>query len=296
MTVGVLGYGRMSTSQQVISPEVQREQCEDWFEMQMRRGEWNGDAKWIDMKIDYAVSGKVPLFERPCGQHILTELDRGDVLVVAKDSRAFRSPGDAERTIDMLNSAGIRLVILNLNVDTSTPSGMLMVSMFAAFARFERELIAERTRDAIDRRMRDGIWLGNPPPGWKRRRVHRTHIETSELVPNPIVRDLGRYAASELAKGRKLEAIAFEINRHVPPNAYERSTRSKGRRFSRRLILSWAVYYVCDWPPVTRRRLEQMVECDPRSIAFVRDRYVEPANPEELSKGASGKQGIYSIS
>jgi DNA invertase Pin-like site-specific DNA recombinase len=54
------------------------------------------------------------------------------------------------------------LVILDLGVDTTTPSGEMVANVMATFAQFERRLIGQRTKDALAVKKREGVRLGRP--------------------------------------------------------------------------------------------------------------------------------------
>jgi DNA invertase Pin-like site-specific DNA recombinase len=273
MTVKVLGYGRVSTIDQEISPEVQEKQCREWHRQQAERDEWKGDSRFIGMIIDKAVSGKVDLFRRPQGQHILTTLKRGDVLVVSKLSRAFRSTQDMLRSCEVFQEVGIRLVLLDMAVDTSTPTGKLMLTVLAAIAEFERELIAERTRDAIKHRMDEGQWLGIAPPGWTLRTKSQTRRRDNELLPDPDTRRLGQYAAKRIMQGASIEQIAAEVNASADKATESRSLARRKTAYSAKLMMVWAVYHVCDWPPLSRNRLKSKFGETVFTVDFVRANY-----------------------
>lgn len=163
----IAGYGRASTNKQELSPKVQAGIIQEWFAMQMRIKRWGDQSvKFIGMFSDEAVSSKVDMLDRPNGQHLLTILDRGDMIVVAKFSRAFRSAADSERTLDRLAEAGINMVFLDLSIDTSTPNGRYVASIMAAGGRLERDMRSETTRDALQLKKRRGEPVGATPPGW----------------------------------------------------------------------------------------------------------------------------------
>ena len=259
---------------QQITIEVQTEHCQQWFDQKMAAGEWGGDAVYLGMEADPAVSSKIDFLKRPRGEHILTKLTRGDILVVAKFSRAFRSAADAERSIDTLNAMGINLVLMDLQIDTSTPVGRYMVSMMAAFARFERELILERTNEAISKRIKEGVWQGPPPPGYK----HMRHPETGLkiITADHNEREIGRYCARMLYKGFDALTIASRLNHSLRDGLVQRQGQHRGSVFiTDKTLVRWASYYVCDWPPITRKGLLALVGESCFTVEFVRQRYVE---------------------
>jgi len=165
--VKVAGYGRCSTDKQQLSPKVQEDKIRRWFEYQKESGRWPDGAELIGMFVDEAVSSRIDMLNREQGYNLLVSLDPGDVIVCATMSRAFRSAGDAEKTTNTLQEAGISLQFVDCAVDTSTPQGKMFLGMIAVMARFEREMIAERTRDAMRIKRINGELLGPPPYGWK---------------------------------------------------------------------------------------------------------------------------------
>jgi DNA invertase Pin-like site-specific DNA recombinase len=67
--------------------------------------------------VERAVSGSTPLAERPEGQRLLATVGKGDVIVVAKLDRAFRSAADALATLEELKDQGVGLHMIDLGGD-----------------------------------------------------------------------------------------------------------------------------------------------------------------------------------
>lgn len=121
---------------------------------------------------DRGVSGGTPLAERPAGRKAQNALRRGDHIVFAKLDRAFRNLDDCRKMMALWKSMGVTVHILDLQVDTSLPTGELMLNLLAAFAHFNRQVIAERIREAKERNRANGqptsqsiaygyIWIKN---------------------------------------------------------------------------------------------------------------------------------------
>ena len=87
---------------------------------------------------------------------------RADALVVAKLDRLSRSLLDFAALMEDARKEGWALVILDLGVDTTTPSGEMIANVMATFAQFERRLIGQRTKDALAVKKRQGVRLGRP--------------------------------------------------------------------------------------------------------------------------------------
>lgn len=98
------------------------------------------------------------------------ELDRaiefaraGDVLVVTKLDRLARSTAHLLALTEALEAKGVALSIINLGVDTSTPTGRLMLTMLGGIAQFEREIMLERQREGIAKAKAAGKYRGRKP-------------------------------------------------------------------------------------------------------------------------------------
>lgn len=90
----------------------------------------------------------------------------GDVLVAVRLDRLARSTGDLLTIIASLERKGVALRILDFGgseVDTKSPSGKLIVTMFGAVAQFERELLLARQREGIAKAKAEGRYRGRAP-------------------------------------------------------------------------------------------------------------------------------------
>jgi|AP95_1055475.scaffolds.fasta_scaffold103931_2 DNA invertase Pin-like site-specific DNA recombinase len=87
----------------------------------------------------------------------------GDTLVVTKLDRLARSTAHLVQITDGLEAKGACLQILNLDVDTGTPKGKLMLTMLGAIAQFEREINLERQREGIAKAKGEGKYKGRKP-------------------------------------------------------------------------------------------------------------------------------------
>jgi DNA invertase Pin-like site-specific DNA recombinase len=87
----------------------------------------------------------------------------GDTFIVTKLDRLARSVIHLAQIIERLERKKVSLRILNLNLDTATPTGKLMINLLASIAAFEREIMLERQRDGIAAAKRDGKYKGRAP-------------------------------------------------------------------------------------------------------------------------------------
>lgn len=86
----------------------------------------------------------------------------GDALIVTKLDRLARSAVDLGKIAEQLQQKGVDLVVLDQDINTTTPTGKLMFTMIGAFAEFERDLINERCREGITKAKERGVRFGRP--------------------------------------------------------------------------------------------------------------------------------------
>lgn len=87
--------------------------------------------------------------DRPALQEMLNFLREKDELYISEFSRLARSTEDLLRIVKELTERGIKVVSLKEKLDTSTPAGKLMLTVFAAIAEFERALMLQRQAEGI---------------------------------------------------------------------------------------------------------------------------------------------------
>jgi DNA invertase Pin-like site-specific DNA recombinase len=85
------------------------------------------------------------------------------LMVVTKLDRLARSIDDLVAITKQLKEKAVDLQILALNLDTSTPTGKLMINLLGSIAQFERELMLERQREGIAKARAEGKYKGRVP-------------------------------------------------------------------------------------------------------------------------------------
>lgn len=106
------------------------------------RDKYNIDAIFIDK-----CSGKDT--KRPKLQEMFWHLREGDTVLVESYSRFSRSTKDLLDLVEKLNNKKVNFVSVKENLDTKTPQGRLMLTMFAGLYQFERECMLERQKEGI---------------------------------------------------------------------------------------------------------------------------------------------------
>lgn len=140
----ILGYARVSTDKQSLDGQT--------------------DAlKAVGAKRVYAdrISGNLRV--RPELDRLLDQVREGDVVVVTKYDRLARSLKDLLDIVDTIKAKGADFRSLAEDIDTTTPAGRLVFHVFASIAQFERERIAERTREGLEAARKRGRVGGRPP-------------------------------------------------------------------------------------------------------------------------------------
>ena len=94
----------------------------------------------------------------------MEQLRPGDVVVVTKYDRLARSLRDLLEIVEEVQARGAGFRSLAEEIDTTTPAGRLIFHVFASIAQFERERIAERTREGLAAARRRGRVGGAPRP------------------------------------------------------------------------------------------------------------------------------------
>jgi DNA invertase Pin-like site-specific DNA recombinase len=110
--------------------------------------------KWFTEKV----SGKDT--NRPQLQAMLDYVREGDTVYVHDFSRLARSTKDLLTLMEKLKTKGVYIVSNKENIDSSTPTGKLMLTMIGAIAEFERQNMLERQREGIAIAKREGKFKG----------------------------------------------------------------------------------------------------------------------------------------
>lgn len=111
---------------------------------------------------------------------------RGDALVVTKLDRLARSVPDLIRIIDELQNKEASLIILDMNLDTATPTGRLLLHLCSSIAQFEREIMLARQREGISAAKAAGKYRGRKPTARNRSAeviaLHGEGVGTAEIA------------------------------------------------------------------------------------------------------------------
>lgn len=199
----VAAYLRVSTDEQAESGlgiAAQRTRCEG---MAAAKG-WPAPVEYADQGI----SGTKDPKDRPALAHLLADVRAGhvDAVITLSYDRLARKTLIVLDLVEAFTRGGAVLVSCKEQLDTSTPHGQFMLTQYAALAQLERDLIAQRTRDALAELGRTtGDRGGRMPYGYLRLGDGRLRIEPSAAA---IVRRI--FNASR--RGESLRDIARKLN------------------------------------------------------------------------------------
>ncbi len=134
----LIGYARVSKGdEQSNAAQVSaltKAECEQVFEERASGGRW----------------------DRPELQRMLSQLRRGDIVVVWKLDRLSRSLKDLLHIMERVEARGSGFRLLTESIDTTTPAGRMMMQMVGSFAEFERAMIRERTSAGLAQARAEG--------------------------------------------------------------------------------------------------------------------------------------------
>ena len=139
----VFGYARVSTEQQNLDRQL---------DMLQKYG--------VDFIYNEKMTGTKR--NRPELEKLLERLTEGDTVVVGSLSRLGRSTKDLIWLMETFNSKGVNLISLKESIDTTTSTGKLLFTLMSAIAQFERDVIADRTREGLNSARARGRKGGRP--------------------------------------------------------------------------------------------------------------------------------------
>lgn len=160
----IIGYARVSTEDQHLDLQIDALKlagCSDIFE-------------------DHGVSATAK--QRPSFERALSSLQAGDIFMVWKMDRAFRSLKNALNILEEFENRGIEFRCLTEAIDTTTPMGKCMYQVRHAFSELERNLIRERTKAGMEVARQRGTHLGRP-----KKLSHGQIIRVQGLLQQPDI-------------------------------------------------------------------------------------------------------------
>jgi DNA invertase Pin-like site-specific DNA recombinase len=213
-----VAYVRVSTEEQAregVSLDMQESRLRAYCTM--------SGLELVALVREEGVSGSTPLASRPGGGELVRVVNaHGAAHVVAlKLDRLFRDAADALNTTRAWDDEGVALHLVDMGgqtINTASAMGRLFLTMTAAFAELERNLIAERTRSALHHKRDKGEAVSRAARGLR--------IEAGRFAPDPDSDGLRLVARARVLRGQglTLNAVAGQL-------AAEGFRPERGRRF-----------------------------------------------------------------
>ncbi len=197
-----IGYIRVSTEEQAregISLENQRVKIQAYCDL--------NDLELVDILEDAGKSGKD--LNREGLQELLEKMKRRDIeaLVVYKLDRLSRRVIDTLRLMELIEKHRVAFHSITEKVDTRTAMGKFFLNMMASLNQMERDLISERTKDALHLKIVRNERAGQIPYGWRLAPDGKTLLENEkEQQTISVIKELR-------GKGRSLRAICRELEK-----------------------------------------------------------------------------------
>jgi putative DNA-invertase from lambdoid prophage Rac len=146
--MATFAYGRVSTKEQTADNQ---------------RLEIESAGHAIDYWFSDTISGKTSASQRPQFAALLAQIRNGETLLVSKLDRLGRDAQDVGATVKLLAARKIAVIVLQLGkLDLASAAGKMMLTMLAAVAEMERDLLVERTQSGLARAKSEGKTLGRP--------------------------------------------------------------------------------------------------------------------------------------
>lgn len=158
------------------------------------------------VKVYREVASAKNTVARPVFNEALKALCKADGIVSTKLDRVARSTRDVLTLIeDILQPSNKALILLDQNIDTSSPYGMMVLTMMASVAQLERDVIKERTQTGRRAKAdKGGYAFGAPPFGYM--------AVDGVLVPHPEEYPVLKMMKNHRRAGKGLTAIAQMLN------------------------------------------------------------------------------------
>jgi site-specific DNA recombinase len=175
------------------------------------------DLHIVEILVDEGRSGKT--LDRPGLRDLLDRSRRREIqhVIVWKLDRLTRRTRHLLTLVeDVFLARNIELHSVSESLDTSTPHGRFVLTLFGGLAQMERELIGERTKGALAYKREQGQPTSHPPLGFK------ANGKRHSMIPVPEELETVRSILHDWRRGRSYRAIAARLNAEGVPTKQNR--------------------------------------------------------------------------
>ena len=133
---------------------------------------------------------------RPELKDALRHVRKGDSLVITKLDRLARSTLDLAKIAENLKNKEVELIVLDQNIDTSTPTGKLLFNILGSIAEFENDIRRERQADGINKAIKNGVKFGAKSKLTKAQVIDLKEKRAKGILIRDLVNEFGISKAS----------------------------------------------------------------------------------------------------
>ncbi|WP_144505623.1 recombinase family protein [Bacillus mycoides] len=184
----IYGYARVSAQDQNLDTQI--EQLLKY-----------GVDKVVKEKISGVSQEKIEL------NHLLSQLIKGDTLVVTRMDRLGRNTIQLLQFVEHLREKGVHFAVLNLGIDTRTPTGKFFLTVMSAFSELDREMIKEKQIAGIKLAKQKGVYRGRIKKYTEQHAGMNHAIELRQQTKKTIKEICAITGVSQAALYRKLREL-----------------------------------------------------------------------------------------
>jgi len=209
-----LGYVRVSKQEgekRKASLDAQQEAIRKYCEY--------NEIELVEIFEDAGISAESSLKKRSAGSKLCKALDSGvaDNVIVTRPDRAFRNLVECLTVVEEWNNRGVRLHLIHFGgaaLDTGAANGKMILSILAAIAQWEREIMGERIRETFAHKRSLGEHIGGKPPyGFRIEKGNKFFVPVEQ--EQAVIQDIRRL---RYADGLSLRKIVGHLNKKGVPS------------------------------------------------------------------------------
>lgn len=193
-------YSRVSTDMQRDKGfSVPRQK--EWLEQEAKRHGLIHLQHFVDDGYSAASTN------RPAFKSLLSKIEEGliEAVIVYKFDRLARNVQDLLAFVDLLNKHGVKFISISENLDTTTPTGRLMLTVLGSLAEWERSITVARVKDAMYDKANKGDFCGGQPP-------YGYDVKDKHLVMNEIEAKIVRKIFNYFEEFRSIRKVVIWLN------------------------------------------------------------------------------------
>lgn len=234
----VRSYIRVSSDRQAdtgVSMAEQRAEAERYFDYKLKPQGYKWDRHYEDPAVS---AGKVPFLQRKAGIAINAASTRGDIILLSRLDRGFRSLGDAVTIVKSWADRGIRTIFMDIGgetLDFSSQVGKIALWAFAMAAEITYDNIVENGKRSVRQAREDNRSLGHSPYGFS---VSSRGKGKKFLYPDLLQRKIGAWILAQYSDRCDVPTIVKALN-DLPEDAVFGLNPRTRKRWTEDAVARW---------------------------------------------------------